>query len=960
MASLRIPSSTYRIQFNQRFTFKQALDFVSYFHDLGITDLYASPLMKSVSGSAHGYDILDCQSLNPEIGTEEDFIQMCKKLKELDMGFILDIVPNHMAISDANNKWWQDVLENGPSSIYSGYFSIIWNPPKKELKNKVLLAVLDQQFGKVIENQEIKIIYETGAFFIAYQSMKFPVNPTTWPSILSPIIEKLLVKHGEENSEVLELQSIMTALEHLPIGDETEPEKCKERNREKEIIKKRLSALVDHSPHFLEVIQKTMDSFNGEKGDPHSFDQLEELLNKQAYRLSFWRVTNDEINYRRFFDINHLISMQTEREEVFEAMHELPLKYVKQGLITGLRMDHVDGLYDPQQYFIRLQQACAQALNESFELSCKPFYLIVEKILIGQEQLRSQWLVFGTTGYDYLNLLNGLFVNKEIKSEMKQIYDRFIDHHFEMHEVIYNCKKMILTLSMSSELHLLGRHLEEVCEQHRWSKDYTLESLRSALREVISCFPVYRSYIRLEDTVVQEEDRQYVLTAIKQAKRRNPASDPSIFEFIESVLLLDDPPGLTEEQILYRRQFVMRFQQLTSPVTAKSVEDTAFYQYYPLSSLNEVGMDPSSFGIDAAFFHKKNQERLQKWPHTLLTTSTHDAKRSEDVRARINVLSEIPENWNQALQEWSKLNQSLKVSVENKEVPDSNEEYLLYQTLIGTWPLYPMDASARAHYIDRIEKYMIKAIKEAKVHTSWINPNKAYEKGVCEFIHHILDLNSDRPFAKKFEQFIPPIIKAGMFNSLAQVILKMTTPGVPDFYQGSELWEFNLVDPDNRRPVDYSNRKNMLDILKQKAQEDTGLLLSRLMETPEDGRIKLYLTSQILNYRKQHPTLFQEGSYVPIDALGEKARHIIAFERTKEDKTMIVACSRFYLQLLSAGTAIGETWENTSLMLPKQLKGTFRDIISGQILSSTQDDKLLLREAFSMLPMVVLEKQIHT
>lgn len=954
MTNLRIPSATYRLQFNQRFTFKQALEFISYFHELGISDLYASPIMKSPSGSSHGYDVLDCSQVNPEIGTEEEFGQMATALQQLNMGLLLDTVPNHMSIAGSDNKWWQDVLENGPSSLYAHYFNIIWNPIKAELKNKVLLPVLDQQYGKVIENQEIKVVYEGGAFFIEYKTRRFPVNPVTWPAILKPAIQELLPKLGEEDPHLLELQSIVTALEHLPGLEEKDPEKCKERHREKEIIKKRLDTLINEAPLIGEAIQGAMNTLNGQKGDPHSFDQLEELLNAQAYRLSFWRVTNDEINYRRFFDINELVSMQVEDEEVFNAMHEQLLKYIQQKWVTGLRIDHVDGLFDPQQYFARLQQACAQALGEKQETR---FYVVVEKILIGNEQLRPQWLVFGTTGYDYLNLLNGLFVVKESEKKMKDIYARFTEYHHEMNEIIYFSKKLILLISMSSELHILARHLEEVSEQHRWSRDYTLELLRSALRDVIACFPVYRSYIRPEEVTVQEEDRKYIRHAIQQAKRRNPASEPSVFDFIESVLLLDDPPGLTEEQILHRRHFVMRFQQLTGPVTAKGVEDTAFYCYYPLASLNEVGMDPNRFGTDLTFFHEKNNERQKKWPHTLLATSTHDTKRSEDVRSRLNVLSENPEAWDAALSRWHHLNQTHKTVVDNQFVPDRNEEFLLYQTLLGSWSLYPRDASARAQYMDRIEKYLLKAIKEAKIHTSWINPYEDYEKAIQDFIRHILNLEPDNQFLADFETFIQPIIKAGMFNSLAQIVLKMTTPGIPDFYQGSELWEFNLVDPDNRRPVDYSNRKNLLHMLKEKGDEDPGRLLGHLMETSEDGRIKLYLTSQILHFRKQYPILFQEGNYIPIEVTGERANHVVAFSRSNKDQQqVIVAVGRFYTQLpnFDAKDPVGDVWGNTTLTLPQELEGNYRDIVSGATFE--KNGHLALHQVFSKLPIAILAK----
>ncbi|WP_068470827.1 malto-oligosyltrehalose synthase [Candidatus Protochlamydia phocaeensis] len=957
MAGLCIPTATYRLQFNQRFTFKQALEFVPYFNELGISTLYASPITKSRAGSLHGYDVLDSNQINPEIGTEEDLQQLVDALHQRGMGLVIDIVPNHMCIAD-ENKWWNDVLENGPSSLYANHFNIVWDPPKVELRNKVLLPVLDQQYGKVIENQELKIVYDAGAFFIDYKTHRLPVNPRTWPTILKPVIEQLKSQLGEQDAGLLELESIVTALDHLPDMTETNPEKCKERNREKEIIKKRLSILLEESPRILEAVQASMKVLNGTKGDAHSFDQLEELLDSQAYRLSFWRVTNDEINYRRFFDINELVSMRVENEDVFIDMHELILKLIKQGWVNGLRIDHVDGLFDPEQYFSRLQQHCAQVLGESEKELGRHFYVVVEKILGGDEQLHKSWFVFGTTGYDFLNLVNGIFIIPENGPKIQQIYERFTERNDEMDDVIYSAKKLILIISMSSELHFLARQLEEVSEQHRWSRDYTLESLRSALRDVIACFPVYRSYIRTQDTQVDEEDKNYVISAIEAAKRVNPAIDLSIFDFIQSVLLLQDPPGLTEEQIAYRRNFVMRFQQLTGPVTAKGVEDTAFYRYYPLASLNEVGMDFKSFGIPALTFHKKNQERKEWWPHTMLATFTHDTKRSEDVRARINVLSENPEEWNVVLHRWQALNQSQKVRLNGREVPGNNVEYLLYQTLIGSWPLYAVDASTRAQYADRIEKYMIKALKEAKLHTSWINPNEAYEKAVQEFVRKILTPDSSNRFLDDFTAYIQPIIKAGLFNSLSQTLLKMTCPGTPDFYQGSELWEFTLVDPDNRRPVDYSNRESLLHFLKEKAQQDPGALVSHLMKTPEDGLIKLYLTSQVLAYRRQNPSLFQEGGYVPLEPIGKKARHVVAFSRMKDQSQLIVAVGRFFTQLtdLLAFQPIAEVWEDTALALPSHMQGDFRDILSGLTFSIHSDAPVPLKDLFSKMPLAILEK----
>ncbi len=950
MTHLRIPSATYRLQFNHQFAFRQAKEFVSYFQALGISDIYSSPIMQAAKDSIHGYDVLDPTQINREIGSESDFNDFIQVLKQANLGFILDIVPDHLCIN-GENRWWEDVLENGPSSLYAAYFNIIWDPPKPELKNKVLLAVLDQQFGKIIESQGFNVVYEEGAFFVEYQTRRFPLNPFTWQVILKPAVEILKQCLGEEQPQLLELESIVTALEHLPKTREKQIEKCKERAREKEIIKKRLATLTEQSEEIKQQILDSIKDLNGHKGNPHSFDRLEELLNEQPYRLSFWRVTNDEINYRRFFDVNELVSMQSENEEVFEAMHALVFDLIRSEKVTGLRIDHVDGLFDPEQYFSRLQKKYGEVFHVNGEE--KNFFVVIEKILLGDEKLKENWKIFGTTGYDFLNLLNGLFVVKNHWPTIRQMYERFINRHFEVSEIVFQCKKLILLISMASELHILSRQLEKVSKQHRWSRDFTLESLRSALRDIIACFPVYRTYIRKIDEKIETEDRKYIEEAIREAKRINPASDPSIFEFIENVLLLDDPPGLTEEEISFRRDFVFRFQQLTGPVAAKGEEDTAFYRYYPLASLNEVGMDLDRFGTTIEEFHLQNKERLDKWPHTFLATSTHDTKRSEDVRARINILSEIPEEWNTALYKWKELNHSKKTVTEKNEIPDANEEYLIYQTLIGTWPLYPMDATARAHYIGRIEKYILKAIKEAKIHTSWVNPHVPYEQGVLEFIHRILDLEPSNQFLKEFEGFVQPIMKAGLYHSLSQLVLKMTVPGIPDFYQGSELWCFDLVDPDNRHSVDYSTRSNLLNILKQKGEEDTLGLVKHLMETPEDGRIKLYVTSKTLNFRLKHSELFQKGSYVPIEIKGTNKEHIIAFFREYEGKKIMIIVGRFLFHFIGNKTVpLENIWNETSLMLTPDLEGEYCDILTGQKISLNQE--ISLEKLFSNLPLVIL------
>lgn len=942
-----IPLATYRLQFNHQFTLQQAIELIDYWQELGITDLYASPLTKAKSKSLHGYDVIDHNQINPEIGTEEDFARLASLLKDKGMGFILDIVPNHMCIADPGNNWWRDVLENGPSSIYAGYFDITWDPPKLELKDKILLPILTKPLGRVIEDQELKIVYQEGAFFFDYNSILLPLNPKSWSSILKLIHPELVTQLKENDEDLLEFESILTALDHLPDLSERDPEKCKERNREKEIIKKRLSHLLEKNHLLQKSIQMALAKLNGTPGDPASFNQLELLLKEQAYRLSYWRLTNDLINYRRFFDINDLACLHMEKEEVLEATHSMIFKFIEKGWVTGLRIDHIDGLYNPQAYLKRLQEKQPQSF---------PLYVIVEKILVGQERLNPDWLVAGTTGYDYLNLVNGIFVVPEARSPMQLIYDQFIGYPNKLSVLVYECKKLILLVSMASELYTATRQLEEISEQHRWSYDYALEGLRSALRDVIACFPVYRTYINQEDQQVSKEDQKYIFKAITFAKRLNPASDHLVFDFIKSVLMLEDPPNLTPEQIRYRREFVLRLQQLTGPVMAKGFEDTALYRAYPLLSLNDVGMDAAKFGLDIEDFHAENQERAKHWPHTLSATSTHDTKRSEDVRARINVLSEIPKEWKEAIERWQNFNKSKKVELESCEVPDANEEYLLYQTLIGSWPC--VDLEDREASIDRIRNYMIKALKEAKIHTSWINPNEEYEQAVLKFIDRILDSKTDNPFLLDFQRFIFPLQKAGMLNSLSQLILKMTTPGIPDFYQGSELWQLTLVDPDNRQPVEYGKRQEILKSIQKSAEKNRVDLIENLSKSIEDGRLKMFIMWIVLNFRKNNASLFQEGKYIPLEVKGEKAKHIVAFSRTCGEQHCLVLVSRFFLELMKNNPEIpsAEIWRNTFVQLPTSIQGNFRNIFDNHQINLKNTQELSVEHIFQHFPFAVFEK----
>lgn len=933
---LRVPIATYRLQFDKTFTFKKAIELVDYLSSLGISHCYASPILKAKAGSTHGYDIIDHSEINSEIGTSEDFEKLARAFSKKNMGIICDIVPNHMYILDRGNKWWNDVLENGLASKHAGYFDIDWQPPRLELHNKVLLPLLDQQYGDALENQSLKVVYNAGIFALELPNVVLPTDPKSWSLILEGIVQSKDIS-ADEKPHILELKSIITALSHLPSTTETDGEKVDERMREKEIIKRRLEKLARENEEIANLIAVRLAVVNGKKGEPATFDALEAFLNVQPYRLCYWRVASDEINYRRFFDVSEYAGIRTEKPEVFAESHALLFEFIHKQLIEGIRIDHIDGLWDPEQYLMDLREHARQAyklsggaLSDNFDA----FYTVAEKILIGNEKIPSEWPLQGTVGYDFLNQLNGIFVVQGNKKAIQEIYRNFTDVTTRPIELTYHCKKLILIVSMSSELFVLARHLDRIAEQHRSSRDFTAEGLRAALRDVIACFPVYRSYIRAGLANIREEDERSISSAISLAKRLNPAISASIFDFIQNVLLLVFPAGLNEEQIKERQDFVMRFQQLTGPVMAKGIEDTAFYRFYPISSFNEVGSNPYSFGISVDAFHKKNQERQEFRPHTMLTTSTHDTKRSEDVRARINVLSEIPDEWSKVLERWSQLNLPHKIHDGSDEVcPDANEEYLLYQTLIGTWPLYPMDSASHLQYMKRIQNYMEKAIKEAKVHTSWVNPNTKYDQGMQQFVQKALSFDAgDNPFLADFKSFVPKIMAAGMLNSLSQLLIKLTSPGVPDIYQGNEIWDFSLVDPDNRRPIDFENRKFLLTGMFDN-EDGISEKLQKYMANPEDGRIKLFLTGLILRERKKLSSLFVEGKYIPLAVEGPKQEHVCAFARVLEGKVLIVVATRFFMPLLDGARPYVDpkVWRDTQVVLPVECQqNKYKNLLVGK------------------------------
>ncbi len=683
-ATPRIPSSTYRLQFNRQFTFAQAREIVPYLHALGITDCYASPYFQARAESLHGYDITDHNKLNAAIGSREEYDRWIAALRAHEMGQVLDFVPNHMGIGESLNHWWADVLENGRSSAYAPYFDIEWHPLKSDLSDKVLLPILGDQYGRVLERGELKVRFETGVFYLCYHDRELPIAPGTYRHILEIALEQLAEYKDEDF--YAEFQSILTALEYLPRRTEIDPERIAERAREKEIVKRRLERRCVEAPQVQAAIEKAVAQVNGTPGDPRSFDALDALLNDQSYRLAFWRVAAEEINYRRFFDVNDLAALRMELPEVFDATHALLIELVHKHAVNGLRIDHPDGLYLPNEYFEKLQCRSAEALGIDLPPDGRAIYMVLEKILTGVERLRKDWPVHGTTGYDFANQVAGLLVDASAETAITKTFHRFIGHTMPFGHLLYAKKRLVMRLSLANDVAVLGSMLDRLSEQNRWYRDFTHDALAEAVRETIACFPVYRTYLA-PDRPVSREDREVIERAVAAAKRRNPAIEESVFNFLRDILLFRFPENLDDEARKAHTHFVLKFQQCTGPIMAKGLEDTVFYIYNRLAALNEVGGEPQRFGVSVMAFHEWNREMQRNWPATLLATSTHDTKRSEDVRARMVAISEIPEAWRHALARWRVINRRAKRTLDDAQAPDANEEYLLYQTLLGTWPM---------------------------------------------------------------------------------------------------------------------------------------------------------------------------------------------------------------------------------------------------------------------------------
>lgn len=910
---MRIPTATCRIQFNKAFSFKSANQIISYLADLGISDFYASPIFKARAGSTHGYDVVDANQINPELGTEADFDQLVNEVKQHGMGWLQDIVPNHMAY-DSENQLLMDVLEHGPDSDYTDYFDIIWNTPNADLTQPILAPLLGNFYGDCLDKGEIQLQYEATGISVNYYNLKLPLKLESYAHFLTHNLGQLTRSLGRNHPDFVKLLGILYILKTVP-SEVT----GKQRQDQISFVKGILWDLYSANSEIKTFVDQNIINFNGEPGCSESFNLLNSLLSEQFFRLSFWKVGAEEINYRRFFTVNELISMKVEELKVFNSTHGLIFKLVESGTFTGLRIDHIDGLYDPSQYLDRLRQRVGDEL-----------YITVEKILELTEDMLPNWPIQGTTGYEFLNYVNGIFCQTANQFQFDEIYAHIAETRVPYEQMVTDKKHLILERNLAGDIDNLTQLLKYISTKHKYSNDFTLNGLKRALVEVLILFPVYRTYINQfqEDEIFSPEKQHqdlYVKVVIEKAKATVPLLLNEL-NFIEKVLLLQYENTLSQgekDQWLY---FVMRLQQYTGPLMAKGAEDTALYVYSRLISLNEVGGNPGHFGITIDAFHQFNQKRQASCPHTMNATATHDTKRGEDVRARLNVLSEIPVAWEKQASTWSAINHAHRTQADGFEMPDKNDEYFFYQTLVGAFPFV---AEEYPEFIDRVKAYVIKAVREAKVHSAWLRPDSAYEEAFTEFVGKVLEISEQNQFLREFQPFQQWVSHYGIFNSLAQVLLKLTAPGVPDFYQGTELWDFSLVDPDNRRPVDFAHRSHLLHSLKTAAQTDILNLVQELLDNCTDGRIKLFLTFRVLQIRNQYSTLFEQGNYVPLAVTGKFQEHIVSFARIQEDRMAIVVVPRLLTSIVKPEeNPLGEKiWGDTQIELPQNASTAWQDVI---------------------------------
>jgi (1->4)-alpha-D-glucan 1-alpha-D-glucosylmutase len=924
---VHIPCSTYRIQLNKEFGFSRSADIIKYLSGLGISDFYASPIFMARKGSMHGYDVVDPTKINSELGSEDDYLRLIEEIKLNKMGWLQDIVPNHMAFH-SQNVMLVDLLENGDKSRYYDYFDIEWALPYERLKGRILAPFLGKFYKDALESGELQIKFDEEGFSVNYWDNCFPLRIDSYADILSFNLSKLTNRYGQNDPVILKYLGSLYVTKALATAEDMD-----ERYSQIKFVKTTLWELYNEYETIKVFLQENLKIINGYKENPESFNFLHKILSEQYFRLAFWKVANEEINYRRFFNVNDLISLRMENEETFSRTHSLIFKMIKEDLIQGVRIDHVDGLYHPKAYLQRLRE------------TQKNIYIVVEKILEMEEELPEEWQINGTSGYEFLNFVNGLFCYPGNEKQFTKLYASFAKLNKEYEQIVFDMKRMIIKSRMAGEVERLALLIESISGKDRAGIDFTLHGLKQAMEEILTYFPIYRTYIA--DNNISERDKKYIREVLARVKGETKFLHNE-FDYILQLLTLQNIENQDEEQLAKTMDFAQRFQQLTGPIMAKGFEDTTLYIYNRLISLNEVGGDPGKFGITTEEFHHFSMEKLKKWPSGMNTTSTHDTKRGEDVRARINILSEIPIEWEEKINLWSKLNKDKKIKHGGNYYPSKNDEYLLYQTIVGS---HPFVEENREDFIKRVQDYLIKAARESKMVTNWVMPNQDYEKSLTEFTASILNEENEE-FLESFHNFRKKIAFYGTFNSLSQLLIKITTPGVPDFYQGTELWDFSLVDPDNRRPVDYELRNRMLTEIKGIKEEGLKDYINNAIQLPGDGKIKIYVMYKALQFRNKNYSLFLEGDYVPLRTEGKHKERIVAFARELEGDWCITIAPRFLTGIINENELpVGEKWEDTVVILPENIEG-LKNLFTGERIN--ERDKLYLKNVFSDFPLALL------
>lgn len=917
----RTPRATYRVQLHAGFGFAELVDLLPYLRALGISDVYSSPIFTAAPGSTHGYDVSDYRRINPELGGEDGFRALVEALRANELGLILDFVPNHMGISGTFNIWWRDVLELGPQSRYAQFFDIHWN--HQGGNDRVLAPVLEKHYGVVLEEGGLSLQQKDGGLYVKTGETLFPLRPKTCAEIL---------RRGAQRLSPRDTQTALTI-----IADDFERIEHEDNSSENSrAVRERFDRLITTNERIREALEAVLREINGQPGEPASFDELDRLLDQQHYRLARWKTGAHEVNYRRFFAIDTLIGLRMERDEVFSESHQRLAELVREGCVTGLRIDHIDGLWDPERYLGQLAEI-TRAEGQP------PVFTLVEKIVERDEHLPGGWLAHGTTGYEFAADVAQLLTDARCADRFDRIYGSFTGQPLAVHDLIYDCKRLVLDEMFSNAVNNLAHQLDDLLGYDRRLRDLTFHELATAIREVVAQFDMYRTY-RRPGVAATAEDIAAVDRAVEAAKRKNPRLDPEPFDALRNLLTGHYPREEHDNDFKSRALgWVMTFQQYTGAIMAKAVEDTAFYRHNRLIALNEVGGDPGCFGYSVERFHAACRWRAEHAPLTMLTTSTHDTKLSEDARSRLLVLSEMPEEWESWLAHWRELNAPHKTHIDGRAAPDENEEYRLYQTLLAAWPA---DRELDATLMDRVKENFRKATAEAKRNTTWINPNDQWLEAGDRFIEALFDPAKSDAFLQSFRAVAGRIARLGVINSVVHAVLKITTPGVPDFYQGNTLLDFSLVDPDNRRPVDFSLRKQSLAQLAECSWRE-------LLRNWGDGRLKQRAIRDLLQFRAQHADLFSRGSYVPLEVTGRFAEHVVAFARRVVDEEMVVVVPRLTAKL--GCPPLGLIWDDTQVML--EIGGApWTSVLTGAAFEN--EATVRIAELFHEVPVAILHRDI--